>query len=591
MFKTIQGKYTLYIIVTVTLFLLFLLGINYTLMRSHSLTTAQDTSEMLLDHADKQLDLVFSDIEAVVRSIASQRSVQQVETDRMKQLFLENVKERQEFVRAIYLGTAEGQMYEWGVGEGFIDNVPSFPEGYDPRTRPWYITGKESASYALSDPYIYASIPSLGITAVMPVYEGSRFIGVLGLDLIIDGLQNLVDSLKIEKGGRLIVLNNAQQVLVNQFEAHPYMSQKLERYEIPELLEADETPVVIRAYGSRYLVARTTNEATGWGLLLFVPYDDIIAFSQENVKIILFFDVLLMVLLGAIVTYISRRLVTYPLEDIISVMRRREQGELSARIPQEQSSAEFRLTARLFNRLSDMAQDSSKKMEEEVTKRTEDVLRLQKENMRLRIIEEKERLYANMHDALGARLTGINISNNVAKQALQRSEYEVTSQMHERIEKNTQQAISDLKEILLSNESDLMTADDLMIFIEEILPERLSVDHIVYNCDPVDDWMLRELSSTRIKGIQRILQELVTNTLKHAHARHVKLSCSYKNDQLSLLYNDDGKGFDLRKAYSRGFGLQGIHTRLERLGGVGKFTTKPGKGVSFLMRFPLERRL
>ena len=49
------------------------------------------------------------------------------------------------------------------------------------------------------------------------------------------------------------------------------------------------------------------NDSTGWSLLLFVPYQEILSFSQENFRIILFFDILLMILLGAIVTYVSKK--------------------------------------------------------------------------------------------------------------------------------------------------------------------------------------------------------------------------------------------------------------------------------------------
>ena len=78
MFKTVQEKYTFIIILTVTLFLGGLLGINYSLLRSHSLATADQTAELLLDNADSQIDLLFSNIEALTVSLSKQTAVKEV---------------------------------------------------------------------------------------------------------------------------------------------------------------------------------------------------------------------------------------------------------------------------------------------------------------------------------------------------------------------------------------------------------------------------------------------------------------------------------------------------------------------------------
>ncbi|WP_198175158.1 sensor histidine kinase [Spirosoma telluris] len=44
--------------------------------------------------------------------------------------------------------------------------------------------------------------------------------------------------------------------------------------------------------------------------------------------------------------------------------------------------------------------------------------------------------------------------------------------------------------------------------------------------------------------VYRLVQELLNNAIKHAEANDIQLSLSLQNDQLTLLYTDDGKGFD-----------------------------------------------
>ncbi len=539
---------------------------------------------MLLTSADKQIDLVLNDIEAIVTALGESESVQNVETQRMKDIFLANVYARSDYIRAIYLGTIDGQMYEWGEGPGFIDNTPTFPEGYDPRKRPWYQTAIKRNGYTITDPYIYASINAMGVTAVKPVYRDGELIGVLGLDLIFDGLQYMVDSLGIEKGGRVMLVSKDNRILVDQFKPNTILTTETQVFDRPELFDGSIIDNIVMMEDEEYLLEHTVNSNTGWTLLMFVPYEDIIAFSQENIKIILFYDILLMMMLGVIVTYLSRKILTNPLETIIHAMREREKGVKDVRIP-DQRAYEFMVIARLFNRLSDLSQSLVAEQEEKVRIRTDEVISLQKENTRLRIVKEKEKLYANIHDSLGARLTGIHISNNVAKSALSREEYGVVKEMQVRIDQNTTQGIHDLKEILISNETVPFTSEDLSDYIKVRMVERLALQNISFRYKILTINEFDELNSDLLSGIMRIFQEMVTNTLKYAEALHVELSLSKPGERLLITYRDDGLGFDSKAVKSQSFGIQGILKRVERLGGTVRLVTKPGRGVRYEMVF------
>ena len=135
MFRTVQAKFTAAILCVVALFLLAFLLVNYNLLRSHSLSGAQDTAELIRNGADDRLNQVFREVEYLTRSLAEYRVVQEADVEAMRELFISTVLIRQSYIRAIYLGTEEGEMHEWGVGEGFVDHTPTFPPGYDPRKR------------------------------------------------------------------------------------------------------------------------------------------------------------------------------------------------------------------------------------------------------------------------------------------------------------------------------------------------------------------------------------------------------------------------------------------------------------------------
>jgi len=61
--------------------------------------------------------------------------------------------------------------------------------------------------------------------------------------------------------------------------------------------------------------------------------------------------------------------------------------------------------------------------------------------------------------------------------------------------------------------------------------------------------------------IFRILQEFFSNTIKHSKATELKVLLNYKKDELVIIAEDNGIGFDMEKTKSKGIGLQNMKTR------------------------------
>jgi signal transduction histidine kinase len=75
----------------------------------------------------------------------------------------------------------------------------------------------------------------------------------------------------------------------------------------------------------------------------------------------------------------------------------------------------------------------------------------------------------------------------------------------------------------------------------------------------------------------RIVQESLTNTIKHANARKFEVELLFEPHGTELQVVDDGKGFDPTLPYD-GFGLIGMRERAERIGGRLTVVSVPGKG-------------
>ena len=94
----------------------------------------------------------------------------------------------------------------------------------------------------------------------------------------------------------------------------------------------------------------------------------------------------------------------------------------------------------------------------------------------------------------------------------------------------------------------------------------------------------------------RIIQEALTNTVKHGNADWIRISLWKYNNQLRLKIQDNGKGFDTSRVLSgedpmSGNGLTGIRERTEIVGGFFTLNSRIGKGTTVEARFGLEKAI
>lgn len=99
----------------------------------------------------------------------------------------------------------------------------------------------------------------------------------------------------------------------------------------------------------------------------------------------------------------------------------------------------------------------------------------------------------------------------------------------------------------------------------------------------------RRLPSPVETTLYRVLQEALTNVVRHASARHVSVILQLGDDLVTMIVEDDGCGFITagRKQPSGRLGLLGIRERLSLVGGSLEIESAPGKGTALYARIPL----
>ncbi len=89
-------------------------------------------------------------------------------------------------------------------------------------------------------------------------------------------------------------------------------------------------------------------------------------------------------------------------------------------------------------------------------------------------------------------------------------------------------------------------------------------------------------------ALYRIVQESLTNVLKHARAGHVSIVLTQKDGSASVVVEDDGIGFEPARARDGGLGLVGMRERVGLLGGRLTVESRPGAGTTFVAEVPLR---
>jgi len=86
----------------------------------------------------------------------------------------------------------------------------------------------------------------------------------------------------------------------------------------------------------------------------------------------------------------------------------------------------------------------------------------------------------------------------------------------------------------------------------------------------------------------RIAGEALTNIRKHAQARDASVGLAAVRGRLRLVVGDNGRGFNLRRSRSAGFGLSGIEDRARAIGGRAAIRSTPGRGTTITVTVPID---
>lgn len=220
------------------------------------------------------------------------------------------------------------------------------------------------------------------------------------------------------------------------------------------------------------------------------------------------------------------------------------------------------------------------RLDREVVRRTAELTELARH---LQTVREDERahLARELHDELGALLTAAKL--DVAR--IRRMSKSAAPEIDERLRHMSElldqgialkrRIIEDLRPSALSNLGLIPALEILTTEFAQRSGLQLSLELADSPADAADSLAL-----------YRLVQEALTNVLRHAKAKHVRVQLGEADGWLQLHIRDDGQGFNPEAVGAGHHGLLGMRYRIESLGGTLQLLSAPGRGTLVLARLP-----
>ncbi|WP_010500052.1 sensor histidine kinase [Paenibacillus elgii] len=335
------------------------------------------------------------------------------------------------------------------------------------------------------------------------------------------------------------------------------------------------------------MIWRSMAESIGLSLVLFAVivyflqsngYLNAFETWQEGVRMSLTLIAIVAAVGGSYGLWYSSRM-KHRLETLREVMLSLEKGNLSRSVPP--------LGEDEIGRLGDQLNAITKKWEEQVSS----LQRLSSNNAQLAqkakysaIVEERQRLARELHDAVSQQLFAISMTATAVGRTLDK-DFEKAQRQIFLIEEMASVAQSEMRALLLHLRPVHLEGKRLAEGLIELVQELSSKVPMQIDCELTEDI---KLPSGIEDHLFRIVQEALSNALRHSKATKLEVKLTQpSSDAVRLLIRDNGVGFELDMKKQASYGLLTMRERVNEIGGSLNLITAPGKGTRIEIRIPI----
>lgn len=242
--------------------------------------------------------------------------------------------------------------------------------------------------------------------------------------------------------------------------------------------------------------------------------------------------------------------------------------------------------ARLYNELKEF----SVRLEERVRERT---LALEEARQELASVLSREvevqeneriRIANELHDSIIQAMVAVIYQIQGIKQGLTAGERSSPEQLTE-VQQMLEMLVAEIKAIVHDLRPPALESLGLIHAIRQLAMQFDEPPHFSTRLQVLGN--VRSLSSGAERTVYRVVQEALSNARTHSDASHFKLALLFEKDQLNVIMQDNGSGFDPARVSGQGLGLLTMHDRARSSGGNLNIESAPEQGTRVELTLPI----
>ncbi len=200
--------------------------------------------------------------------------------------------------------------------------------------------------------------------------------------------------------------------------------------------------------------------------------------------------------------------------------------------------------------------------------------------------EERKRIAGDLHDRLGSMLSTVKLLFSALDDKMDKAQEENKMQ-YERAGMLLDEAVAEVRRISHNLSTGMVISFGLVTALQE-LTESINQSGMI-QCKLLTYGKKERLDQQTEIGIYRMIQELISNILKHAKASVITIQLNQMDTTVSVSVEDNGIGFNVaEKIKSGGLGLKNLEARAAKLNGSFYVDSQPGKGTLSVIEIPIQ---
>ncbi len=201
---------------------------------------------------------------------------------------------------------------------------------------------------------------------------------------------------------------------------------------------------------------------------------------------------------------------------------------------------------------------------------------------------ERARVSRDLHDDIGQALTSVLLGLHLIEEpATQRPTDDDLVRRVDELRQLVVDALHRTRRLAFELRPTVLDDVGLAPALERLVADTSERSGLVVDAVVDSVPALGEMTPEVATAVYRVVQEALTNVVRHARAKTASVAVTASAGKLRTLIEDDGIGFDPAEPSREHLGLKGMNERAELVGGTVRVISTPGSGTTIVLEVPI----